>query len=95
MHSFKEIWVAIELFVVLLWTWGCIIILFLMFLYSPFKNINRIHIMHQKLVLDTWNTKMSQKQLLLSMVYSTVGDVDINKLCGQNAECYKLIYGYI
>lgn len=55
----KEVWIIIELFLILLWTWGYVTILFFMFLYSLFKNINRVHITCQKFVLDTYSTKIS------------------------------------
>lgn len=37
----KEIWIVIESILIVLWTWRYVAILFFMFLYSPFKNINR------------------------------------------------------
>lgn len=40
----KEIWIVIESVLIVLWTWRYVAVLFFMFLYLPFKNINRAHI---------------------------------------------------
>ena len=55
-------------------------------LYVPlftFKNINKVHIMCRKLVLDIWSTKMRQKRLLLfNGLQSRRGYRRINKCYG-------------